>query len=196
HFEGGAAMTCPNALTLSMHADRALPAEQAAAVTRHLQACRSCSAAVAALEHEAAALRRVLQSTDADVPIPPIERPLSVRVVLAAAAAATATAALVGSVWSGAAAAVPAPLRWLNPTDPAVLLELLSGLFFYFTREGNAMIASMAEFAAGVVLAGLIGWAMVALLRRNAGTAALLSLLVLVAALPRHADAVEVRRGE
>src|SRR5690606_34285776 len=72
---GDAAMTCPNALTLSLHADGALPADEAAAVARHLEGCSRCAAAVAAFELEAAELRQVLQTADLEVPIPRLPRP-------------------------------------------------------------------------------------------------------------------------
>src|SRR5690606_11334229 len=156
----------PNGLILSMHADGALSAEEAASIAEHLHGCSRCTAAVARFEREAAELRQVLQTADLEVPIPRLAPRLGVRATLAAAAAAVGAAVLVGGGWSAAAAAVPAPLRWLNPLEPTVLLELSGGVFFYFTREGSAMIASMTRLAAGAVLLGLAGFMLVTLLRR------------------------------
>ena len=45
-------MTHPSQLELSMHADNALPAVEASAVTQHIESCTECQASLAAMQGE------------------------------------------------------------------------------------------------------------------------------------------------
>ena len=53
-------MSCPNELTLSIHADGELPQAEARAVAAHLEGCASCRALSASLEQETVLLSEVL----------------------------------------------------------------------------------------------------------------------------------------
>ena len=91
---------------------------------------------------------------------------------------------------------MPSGLRWLSPFDSGALLESFHSSFALFvTHEGTAMLTSIVELAALAVLLALLAYAGTAFLKRRAGAAVLLSVLLLVAALPLPSHAFELRRG-
>ena len=57
-------MSCPDELTLCMHSDRELSADEASHVAHHLETCAHCRALLASLEQESAVLSRALREQE------------------------------------------------------------------------------------------------------------------------------------
>jgi len=175
--------TCPSPLTRSMYADDELSTAAAAALEAHLDSCADCRTRIASLKHERMLLRAVL-AADEPIATPAFQRPLAMRDLLPGIAVLVVTGALASLIWGAIAAAVPSGLRWLSPLDPGSLWDLTVSLVLFLTREGSAMLTSIVQYAAAAVLVSLFAWACASLVKQRAGTAALLSVLLLVCALP------------
>jgi len=178
-----------------MYADDELSTAAAAALEAHLDSCADCRTRIASLKHERMLLRAVL-AADEPIATPAFQRPLAMRDLLPGIAVLVVTGALASLIWGAIAAAVPSGLRWLSPLDPGSLWDLTVSLVLFLTREGSAMLTSIVQYAAAAVLVSLFAWACASLVKQRAGTAALLSVLLLVCALPQLGHALEVRRSE
>jgi cytoskeletal protein CcmA (bactofilin family) len=188
---------CPSPLVRSMYADSELSAADAAALEAHLEFCSVCRARIGALRAERGALRALLAETDpVDVPVPRFERPLGARGLALLGLGALCAGVFAASVWNALADAVPSELQWLSPLSPGALLSLLLSFVLFLINEGFAMLTSTVELAALAVLLALLAYASAAFLKPRAGTAVLLSLLLIVAALPLPSHAFELRKSE
>ena len=186
---------CPSPLVRSMYADGELTPTDAAALEAHLESCAACRARIGALRAERAALRALL-ATPVGVAVPRFQRPLGVPGLALGLLGALGAGLFASSVWAALAAAVPSGLRWLNPLDPGVLLNFFLSFALFITTEGAAMLTSTVELAALAVLVALLAYAGTAFLKPRAGTAVLLSVLLIVAALPLRSHAFELRKSE
>ena len=188
---------CPSPLARSMYADGELPAADTAALDAHLECCAACRARIGALRMERSALCAALAGAEPlEAPVPRFEPALGARSLALLGLGVLAVALLAASAWSALADAVPAELRWLNPFGPGALLSLLMSFALFLTNEGFAMLTSTAELAASAVLLALLAYASAVLLKPRTGTAVLLSVLLLIAALPLPSHAFEVRKSD
>jgi cytoskeletal protein CcmA (bactofilin family) len=187
-------MSCPAPWTLSMHADGALPATEAALLTNHVAGCADCERTLAILVSERAALRSALHAEDdADVPTfaPPARRHDWLVLLLPLVAAGLA----IDHFWGGTAF-VPSALRWLNPFTTGELAERAGDLATFIVFEGPAMWTTALNAASLISLLALLAAGAALLGRRRSGGALLASLLVASFALPPPSHAFEVRRGD
>ena len=188
---------CPSPLARSMYADGELPAADAAALETHLESCAACRARIGALRAEGAMLRELLADAEpVDVAVPGLERPLGARALVLLGLGALGAGLFATSLWNALAAAVPSELRWLSPLGPGALLSLLLSFALFLINEGFAMLTSIVELAASAVLLALLAYATIAFLKPRAGAAVLLSVLLLVAALPLPSHAFELRKSD
>ncbi len=189
--------TCPSPLVRSMYADGELPAMEAAALETHLEFCAACRARIGALRAERAALRALLADAEpVEIALPRFERPLGTRGLALLGLGALGAGVLATSVWNALADAVPAELHWLSPFDPGALMSLLLSVVLFLSNEGFAMFTSTVELAALAVVLALLAYASAAFLKPRAGTAVLLSVLLLAAALPLRSHAFELRKSD
>jgi anti-sigma factor RsiW len=187
---------CPSPLTRSAYADGELSAAEVAALEAHLDTCAACRTRIAALKGERLLLREVLAADDELVPIPAMRRPFGLKDLLLGFAGVLAVGSLASMVWEAVDAAVPSELRWLSPLDLGSLVDSFVDLVIFLTREGSSMLTSVTQFAAVAVLVALLGWGATALLKQRAGQALMLSVLLLVLALPQLGHALEIRRTD
>ena len=191
-------MKCPSQLACSMYADGALPADEAAPLERHLEACPKCRALVSGLVQERRVLETALQQQDAHDPIPEFRGAASRSGLLAAAAAVIGLASsslALGGLFD--AVRLPAPLAWLNPLSPTGLIDAVFGVFLFLATEGRSMIASTVETTGAMVLFALLASVAFAALRKRPGTAAAAFSIALVGVvLASPAQALEIRRSE
>ena len=186
---------CPSPLVRSAYADGELDAADTAALEAHLDACDACRARIAALHRERTALRSLLASAE-PARTPEFQRPLGNAGLALAGFGALAVGAFASSVWDALAAAVPSGLRWLSPFDSSSFVNLFVSLLLSINAEGIAMLTSIVQFSSAAVLVALLAYACAAFLKPRAGTAVLLSVLLVVAALPGLSHALEIRRSD
>jgi hypothetical protein len=186
---------CPSPLVRSSYVDDELTAADVAALEAHLDGCPACRTRIAALKRERLLLREMLNGGEL-VPIPAMRRPFGWKDLVLGFAGLFAVGSIASTVWSAVDDAVPSGLRWLSPLDPGRLFDSAIDLVVFLTREGSSMLTSVTQFAATAVLVALLGWASVALSKRRAGGAAMLSVLLLVLALPQLGHSAEIRRND
>jgi anti-sigma factor RsiW len=177
------------------HADGELSAADAAALEAHLHSCAACRARIAALRAERVALRALLATAE-PAEAPEFQRPLGKAGLALATLSTLAVGLFASSVWSALDAAVPRALRWLSPFDSHSLLDLTVSTLLFINNEGISMLTSIAQFTASAVLIVLLASACAVLVKRRAGTAVLLSVLLVAAALPRPSHALEFRKSD
>jgi cytoskeletal protein CcmA (bactofilin family) len=187
---------CPSPLVRSMYVDGELAAADIAALETHLDTCAACRTRIASLKSERLLLREMLAAGHEAIPIPAMRRPFGLRDLLFGLVGLLAVGSLASAVWSAAGAAVPNGLRWLSPLDPGLLLDSFINLVVFLTREGSSMLTSITQAAGSAVLVALFAWGTAAMYRKRAGGAAMLSVLLLVAALPQLGHAFEIRRTD
>ena len=189
-------MTCLSAVTRSMYADDALPPEQAAAAAEHLRGCSACSAKVASLRAERMALRAALQADEAHAKIPGFVPPAHSRDLLVLTLGVLAVAAVAGAFWTAVAQAIPSGLQWLNPFQTGELAERAISFIAFLLSEGNTMLTSALNLVAATLAVVLLAWTTLSLARSRGSAAVLVSLLIVVLALPGLGHALEIRRGD
>lgn len=194
-------MTCPSTLTRSMYVDGALPAPDAAAVTRHAAGCAACSGRIEALRRERTALREALQAADAPARIPEFLPPPTIPALLVWLGWGAVAAWAVNLAWVTAAPlAPPAWLQWLAPDMLGVgVSTVIGGLL---RLAGNAdQVWLRAVNAGGLASLGLLLAALIWLLprRRRLRQQMLwpaLAALPLLAVVPTPGHAFELRHDE
>jgi hypothetical protein len=186
---------CPSPLVRSTYVDGELAAVDVTTFEAHLDTCAACRTRIAALRRERLLLREVLNVGEL-APIPAMRRPFGWKDLVLGFAGLFAVGSIASTVWSAIDDAVPSGLRWLSPLDPGRLFDSCIDLVVFLTREGSSMLTSVTQFAAAAVLLALFGWVGAALLKQRAGGAAMLSVLLLVLALPQLGHSAEIRRTD
>ena len=186
---------CPTPLVRSAYVDDELAPADAAALETHLDSCAACRARIAALRTERIALRALLAAEE-PAATPEFQRPLGPASLALGGFGAVAVGAFASSVWGELASAVPSGLRWLNPFDSGSLVNLFVSALLFIHNEGIAMLTSIVQFSAAAVLVALLAYVCAAILKPRAGTAVLLSVLLVVAAFPGLSHALELRKTE
>jgi cytoskeletal protein CcmA (bactofilin family) len=189
-------VTCLSAVTRSMYADDALPPDQATAVAEHLRGCSACSAKVASLRAERVALRTALQTDEAHAKIPVFVAPARSRDWLVLTLGVLAVAAVAGAFWTAVAQAIPSGLQWLNPLQSGELAERTVSFITFLLSEGNTMLTSALNLVATTLAVVLLAWTTLSIARSRGSAAVLVSLLIVVLALPGLSHAIELRRTD
>ena len=189
-------MTCPSPVTLSMYADAALAAEDAARVEWHATTCTTCRSRIADLRRETELLRTALQEVDETAPIPRFTTPLNVRELLMLVLGVTLVATFSAAFWSAVGESVPSALGWLNPFQVGELGERAYDFIAFIFTEGSAMWTATLNTVGAVLFAALAGWVAVSAARHRGFAAAAASILVVLLALPSMGHALERRMGD
>src|SRR5262245_59022711 len=129
-------MNCPTELSLSMFADGALEAHDAAEIDAHVLGCDACRARIAALRDEANMLRNSLAVDPTSVAVPQFARPATLGAIVAAVVAMLGVAALSSTARALLGAAVPDAVKWFNPLDAGGVVNLFvrAGIFLLSDR--------------------------------------------------------------
>lgn len=190
-------MSCFSPVTLSMYADGALPARDAAMLEQHAAGCAGCRARIEALRAESAALRVALRYDDDPAPIPRFAPPPRARDFVVLALAVALIGGFSKAFWNTVAAAFPSELAWFLPLDSRALFRPAIDAVTFAVYEGPAMWTAALNFVAAALVAALLAWLALSAARRRAfaGVAAALVAAAAVAP-PSSGVALELRRDD
>lgn len=186
-------MTCCTELQLSRHADGALASEEATATEAHVATCVACRTRLAALRAEVVTLAAALARDAARIEVPAFARPASGIGAAVTASVLVVAAGLASAVPDWLGFSLPAPLAWLDPLEPARLVELAIRIALFVTLHGGDIVISIAEVIGFLALFALVLWAAFALRARAGASALLVALAGAVCVLPPPAHALEIR---
>lgn len=188
--------TCPSELTLSMHADRELPADEAVAIELHLASCAQCRTRLAGLRSEASIVAAALAHDAEPVTPPAYRRPVS-RVAMAATAAGGMLVAILVAVASDLVSGLlQGPVTWFNPFDAGTFADLGVDAAIFLAKHGGAIMAALAKTALMAVFTTLVGWLAFARRGRGRGPLLLTALLAIVVLQPLPSQALTIRHDE
>src|SRR5262245_56147675 len=130
-------MTCPSPVTLSMYADGALAAEDAARLEWHATTCTACRTRIAALRRENELLRTALQEVDEAAAIPRFTQPRNLRDLLVLVLGVALIGGFSMTFCSALGDSVPSGLRWLNPFQVDDLADRAFDFTAFIFTEGT-----------------------------------------------------------
>lgn len=150
-------MTHPTELQLSMHADEALPADEATQIARHVEGCEVCQAQLAGLQAERqqllASLRADTLEDHREVTVPKFVRPSNLR---GFALANIATALLVWFaqfLWKTLFGEMVINMAtWLTSIFSPDLYDVATTTAFHLLEEGTAMLDAYLGFVIATLL--------------------------------------------
>lgn len=146
-------MSCPDELTLAIHADGELSKAEAEHIGLHLERCADCKALLSRLESENAALMQVLAEAEA---LEPARSPAATWVWGVILAALSAPAMLY-AVWQSTPA-LPQGLRWLSELGgPIELLSLSRSLLSWVFAGQNPFVSTAGFVGTLLVAAAFLG---------------------------------------
>jgi cytoskeletal protein CcmA (bactofilin family) len=194
-------MTHPTPLELSMHADEALPPNEAEQVAAHVEACELCQSQLSALRAETQHLVTALR---ADTPedareVPTFSRPASLRGFALANIGTALLIWLAQFLWKTLfGEMILNTATWLTSVYIPDIYQLTSTTALYLLEEGTAMLDAYLGF---VIATLLIITALALLLMRQRFRAGTLSMCLIAAAVgtlmvPAPVQALDFRRSE
>ncbi len=194
-------MTHPTPLKLSMHADEALPPNEAEQVAAHVEACELCQSQLSALRAETQHLVTALR---ADTPedareVPTFSRPASLRGFALANIGTALLIWLAQFLWKTLfGEMILNTATWLTSVYIPDIYQLTSTTALYLLEEGTAMLDAYLGF---VIATLLIITALALLLMRQRFRAGTLSMCLIAAAVgtlmvPAPVQALDFRRSE
>ncbi len=188
---------CPSELTLSMHADRELPARDAVATELHAATCAQCRARLAGLRSEASIVAAALAHGDEALVVPKYRRPVSRVAMAATAAGGMFVAMLVGVAPDLIGGLLQGPVGWFNPFDDVgTFTNLGVEAAFFVAKHGAEIMTSIAKTALIAAGTTFVGWFAFARRRRGRGPLMLAALLAIGVMQPTPSQALEIRHDE
>ncbi len=187
---------CPNELTLSMHADRQLPAEEAVVTELHLATCANCRATLAGLRSETSIVAAALARDAEPVAVPAYKRPVSRLAMAAAAAGGLFLAILVAVIPDLIGNLLTGPVTWFNPFDAGTVADLGVEAAIYLVKHAGVIMTSIAKTVLMATLTTLLGWFAFARGKRPRGPLLLSVLLCIACMQPTPSQAFEIRHNE
>lgn len=194
---------CPPEIVCSTHADGELAGSEARAFTAHLENCPRCQGLVQAFRKERDALFEVIGNAEAflaETQPAPVSAPSPIHTLkLLGLVVGLAALMRVGIGWV-MGLELPWSIEWLNPLNVSGQLSMLfsTGAYFieYYQNGGTTMVTLISDVGLAVGFIMLLA-TLYLLLRRPAGTLAVLGGLLLILGYVRPAEAIEIRsRGD
>ncbi len=193
---------CPSEIVCSTYADGELAGTEARAFTAHLENCPRCQDLVHAFQTERAALFEVLGNAEAflvETQPAPLSAPSPIHTLkLLGLVIGLATLMRVGLGWV-MGLELPWSIEWLNPLNVSGQLSMLfsTGAYFieYYQNGGTTMVTLIGNVGLTVGFIMLLA-SLYLLLRRPAGTLAVIGGLLLLLGHVQPADAIEIRSDE
>lgn len=194
-------MSHPSQLQLSMHADQALPADEAEQVAAHVAACAECAAQLSALQQETRHISATLEleaDQSAEVVIPKFKQPATLRSFALANVATGLAIWLAQFLWKTIfGELVMNTLDWLTSIYLPDIYAMASATALYLLEEGTAMLDAYLGFIVVTIVIATVLW-LVAVRYKHRSMVSLCVLAGVVAAMvmPPPAQALEIRRAE
>ena len=195
-------MTHPTDLQLSMHADDALPTDEVAVISQHLETCVECQSKLVAAKDEirfiAVAMETGPSEELAAVSIPKFSRPANLRNFALANVVSGLVIWLAQFLWKtlfGELAMDAA--TWVTSVYLPDIYELTSVTALYYLQEGTAMFDDYLGLIVLSLSALTAAWLLLLYYKSRAATS--LCLLVLIAATvvaPAPANALQIKIEE
>ena len=188
-------------LQLSMHADDALPTDEAIVVSQHLETCMECQAKLAAAKDEIRFIAVAMEagpSEESEVAIPKFSRPANLRNFALANVVSGLVIWLAQFLWKtlfGELAMDAA--TWITAVYLPDIYEMTSATALYYLQEGTAMFDDYVGLIVLSLSALTAVWLLLLYYKSRAATS--LCLLVLIAATvvaPAPANALQIKIEE
>lgn len=193
---------CPSEIVCSTYADGELAGTEARAFTAHLENCPRCQDLVHAFRRERDALFEVMGNAEAflvETQPSPVSAPSPIHTLkLLGLVIGLAALMRVGIGWV-MGLELPWSIEWLNPLNVSGQLSMLfsTGAYFieYYQNGGTTMVTLIGNVGLTVGFIMLLA-SLYLLLRRPAGTLAVLGGLLLLLGHVHPAEAIEIRSDE
>ena len=187
-------------LQLSMLADNALPADEVAVLTEHVEACATCQANLAAARNEAELLTSALQVEVADAPevvVPKFSRSLSLRDFVLANLATGLVIWLGQFLWRTLfGELIVNATTWVTSVYLPDIYAMTSAAALYWLEEGTAMFDAYLGYVIFSLLAVTAVWLLLKYRARAATGACLLVVAAGASVVSDPANALELRRDK
>lgn len=196
-------MTHPAQLKLSMHADEALPPDEADQVAAHVDTCEFCQAQLSILrtetQHLVTALRADTLEDGREVVVPKFFRPTSLRGFALANIGTALLIWLAQFLWKTLFGEMVLNMAtWLTSIYTPDIYQVASTTALYLLEEGTAMLDAYLGFVVAILLT-ITAIALLLMRQRvRAGTLSVCLLAVAVGTLtvPTPVQALDFRRSE
>lgn len=193
---------CPSEIVCSTYADGELAGTEDRAFTAHLENCPRCQDLVHAFRRERDALFEVMGNAEAflvETQPAPVSAPSPIHTLkLLGLVIGLAALMRVGLGWV-MGLELPWSIEWLNPLNVSGQLSMLfsTGAYFieYYQNGGTTMVTLIGNVGLTVGFIMLLA-SLYLLLRRPAGTLAVLGGLLLLLGYVQPAEAIEIRSDE
>lgn len=193
---------CPSEIVCSTYVDGELAGTEARAFTAHLENCPWCQDLVHAFRRERDALFEVMGNAEAflvETQPAPVSAPSPIHTLkLLGLVIGLAALMRVGLGWV-MGLELPWSIEWLNPLNVSGQLSMLfsTGAYFieYYQNGGTTMVTLIGNVGLTVGFIMLLA-SLYLLLRRPAGTLAVLGGLLLLLGYVQPAEAIEIRSDE
>ncbi len=195
-------MSHPTQLQLSMHADGALPAEEAAAVAAHIETCALCQADLAANRDElrfiASALLIESPQMAQQVVVPKFSRPTSLRGFALANLATGLVIWLAQFLWKTIfGEVIMNATTWVTSVYLPDIYSMASGAALYFIEEGTAMFDAYLGFVVVSLITLTLLWFLLLYRKERAVIGAcLLMVMAGTVVMPAPVQALELRKSK
>ncbi len=195
-------MTHPSHLQLSMHADKALSAHEAIAVTQHLESCPACQTRTAAVRDEARFIVTALQIEATEEPwevtVPKFSRPLSLRGFALANLGTGLVIWLAQFLWKTLfGELIVNATTWVTSIYLPDIYAMASTTALYLLEEGTTMLDAYLGFVVVSLLTITVLWFLL-MYRKSRSTMGVCFLMIMVGTMvsPTPANALEIRRDK
>ncbi|MGI9325857.1 MAG: hypothetical protein ACR2PZ_11605 [Pseudomonadales bacterium] len=193
-------MSHPTQLQLSMHADEALPAQEALAIAAHVETCTTCQATLAANRDElrfiASAMLIESPEMTREVVVPKFARPTSLRGFALANLATGLVIWLAQFLWKTIfGEVIMNATTWLTSVYLPDIYTMASATALHYLEEGTAMFDAYLGFVVVSLATLTFFWLLLVYRKERAVVSAFLLMAVVgTVAMPTPVQALELRR--
>lgn len=195
-------MTHPTQLQLSMHADNALSADEAIAVTEHVELCTTCQATLASVRDEVRFIASALQIEAPEEPwevaVPKFSRPMSLRGFALANLGTGLVIWLAQFLWKTLfGELIVNATTWVTSIYLPDIYAMASAAALYLLEEGTTMFDAYLGFVVVSLFTVAVLWFLL-MYRKTRTTMGICLLMVTIGTVvvPAPVNALDIRRDK